>query len=73
MITLPQKETLIACLQQGMNMNDAIKKAKIPKASLYRFFKEMPAYKTMIDDIIETAKKDLEAKHLAHLKSLIQR
>ncbi len=73
MITLTQKEQFLKKLAEGSNIKDALKFAKIPKASLYRFMDEFPAFKKMVDETIEKSAENLEKSHMEYLKKLIQK
>lgn len=73
MIPLPAREKLVVSLLNGMNMNDAIKASKIPKASLYRLFKDQPAFKDECDRAMEIAISKLEKDNLNYLKNLVNK
>lgn len=73
MIPLHKKELLIQKLEQGMTLIDACTISKISRASLYRLFKEMPAYKILIDKIIEKTRVKKEKNDLTFLKNLIMK
>lgn len=71
MIPLENKELLINKLEEGMTLQQACRAAKVPRASLYRLFKDFPAYKELIDKTIEKTKKKKEETDLAFLKKLV--
>lgn len=80
MIPLANKEKLIARLEEGYDLKDAMMLAQIPKTSLYRLFKEQPGFKVDVENAIAkgTTKvvkevKKMEDRNLEELRNMINR
>jgi isoprenylcysteine carboxyl methyltransferase (ICMT) family protein YpbQ len=77
MIPLENRTYLIKRLKQGWDIRTAAADAKITRSTLYKYFKEFPAFRADVDKVIATfiarkQKKDTltERYNLMHLKEI---
>jgi len=78
MIPLPNREKFIKLLKGGMDIRNACKEASITRSNLYKYFKDMPGFRTEVDAIVsevslksETQKKLQEEANLLEIKKMI--
>lgn len=73
MIPHRNRDIFIEKLLEGYTILEACKLSQISKASLYRMFKETPAFKVEAENAIFKAKDAINQREIEKIRKIVQR